>query len=150
VTPPLASAADISGPLSAKILQLVQDLLPQGHRDGREWRVGNVYGEPGSSLAVHLVAPKAGVWHDFATGESGDALDLVRAALDVDMRAALAWSRRWLGLEPGAAERPHRPTPERESEPDPIAGAIPGNQRGRSPERWPKPISRIAVSDLMI
>lgn len=119
MTPPLASAADISGPLSAKILQLVQDLLPQGHRDGREWRVGNVYGEPGSSLAVHLVAPKAGVWHDFATGESGDALDLVRAALDVDMRAALAWSRRWLGLEPGAAERPHRPTPERESEPDP-------------------------------
>lgn len=115
----LASAADISAALSDRILKLVQELLPDGHRDGREWRVGNVHGEPGSSLAVHLVGPKAGVWHDFATGESGDALDLVRAWLDVEMGAALAWSRRWLGLEPGRAERPHRPKPERESEPDP-------------------------------
>jgi hypothetical protein len=37
---------------------------------------------------------KAGFWHDFATGESGDALDLVKAALGIDARKALRWSRR--------------------------------------------------------
>jgi hypothetical protein len=52
----------------------VKDVLPAGHREGREWRAGNVQGDQGSSLAVRLSGPKAGLWNDFASGESGDAL----------------------------------------------------------------------------
>jgi hypothetical protein len=58
--------------------------------------VGNVHCERGSSLGVHLSGPKTGVWCDFAKGESGDALDLVKAVLGAEMGAALTWSRRWL------------------------------------------------------
>jgi hypothetical protein len=59
--------------------------------------LGNLHGDRGFSLAVHLGGCKPGVWCDFATGERGDALDLVKAVLSVDTRKALAWSRRWLG-----------------------------------------------------
>jgi hypothetical protein len=84
-----------------------------------QWRVGSIRGEPGSSLAIELGGDRAGLWFDHATGDGGDALDLVRAALDVDMRAALAWSCRWLGIEPGSTEIPPRPPPEPEPKPDP-------------------------------
>lgn len=131
------AAAEIARALATRVDQLVKDVLPAGHREGREWRAGNVQGDQGSSLAVRLSGPKAGLWNDFASGESGDALDLVRAALDVDMRAALAWSRRWLGLKGGGAELPNKPVapaPELELDPDrwktpwqtarPIAGSL--------------------------
>src|SRR3954454_17054894 len=101
-------ANDIARLLARSIDSLVLVLLPAGKREGHEWFVGSVAGEPGHSLGIHLTGAKAGVWSDFATGESGDALDLVRAVLDVDMAEALRWSRRWLGIEDGAAELPTR------------------------------------------
>jgi hypothetical protein len=121
------AAGEIAHRLAPRIDQLVRDLLPAGHREGREWRVGNVQGDQGASLAVRLSGQKSGAWHDFATGQSGDALDLVRAALDVDMRTALVWSRRWLGLEDGGAALPRRPTP-KPTEPEPD-----------NPDRWKQP-----------
>jgi hypothetical protein len=103
------TAADISRALADRITSLAPELLPGGHREGREWRAGSVRGEAGHSLGVHLAGERAGVWCDFAAGEAGDALDLVRATLGLDMPDALAWSRRWLGIEPGTAELPRRP-----------------------------------------
>ena len=102
-------------------------MLPGGHREGREWRAGSTSGEAGNSLGVHLAGQKAGVWSDFATGESGDALDLVRTALAVDMFEAIAWSRRWLGIDGGTAELPRRLGPTKAPKP-----AIDG-------DRWRKP-----------
>jgi putative DNA primase/helicase len=119
------TAAEIAGKLADRIQSLTAELLPNGRRDGREWRVGSVMGEAGSSLAVCLAGTKAGVWHDFATGESGDALDLVCSVLDIGMPAALTWSRCWLGLEDGTAELPRRSTPKPELEPDPDRWRIP-------------------------
>jgi hypothetical protein len=82
------TAAELSAALTDRITELVRDLLPGGHREGHEWRCGNTRGEAGSSLAVHLTGDKSGVWCDFATGESGDALDLVKAVLGVDTKPA--------------------------------------------------------------
>jgi hypothetical protein len=107
--------AEISRWLADRIESLAGELLPGGHREGHEWRAGNVRGEPGSSLGVHLHGAKAGVWCDFATGERGDALDLVRTCLGLGMGDALAWARRWLGIEDGAAELPHRLASPRQS-----------------------------------
>ncbi|MGH7092191.1 MAG: DUF7146 domain-containing protein, partial [Stellaceae bacterium] len=84
----------------------MRDLLPGGCREGAEWRCGSTAGEPGHSLGVHLIGERAGVWSDFATGERGDALDLVRIVLGADTVRALDWSRRWLGIEAGIAELP--------------------------------------------
>jgi len=51
---------------------LLQMLFPHGKRRGREFVVGNLQGDPGDSLCVALEGPRAGMWIDHATGESGD------------------------------------------------------------------------------
>ena len=84
--------------LSGRAEQLCRELLPNGRREGAEWRVGSVAGESGKSLGVHLFGSKAGVWSDFATGQGGDLLDLVAVVLDVSIGEAIGWARNWLGL----------------------------------------------------
>ena len=105
------TARETAGALADRIEALARELLSGGRREGREWRAGCIAGEAGSSLGVHLVGAKRGVWCDFATGEAGDALDLVRAALGLDMAEAMAWSRRWLGVDEGEAALPPRRVP---------------------------------------
>lgn len=51
-------------------------LLPRGKRRGAQFVVGNLQGDAGDSLVVDLDGAKRGLWLDFATGESGDALAL--------------------------------------------------------------------------
>lgn len=103
-------APELSAMLSANAAALAAELLPTGRREGPHWRCGGVDGSPGQSLAIHIHGPRAGVWHDFATGEAGDALDLVAAVLfRGDTRAAMDWARRWLGVAaPGATVPPVR------------------------------------------
>ena len=122
------TAAEISRALSDHIAALVPELLPGGHREGHEWRVGSVAGEAGSSLGIHLAGRKAGVWCDFATGEKGDTLGLVRAILDIDLTEAMAWSRRWLGIEDGDAALPTRSLASAPKPPEP-----------EDPDRWRYP-----------
>jgi hypothetical protein len=102
-----AGARELAARLAAQIGALAPELLPAGRRDGRHWRCGSLAGEPGQSLAINLAGSKAGVWHDFATGEAGDALDLVAGVLfRGDRRAAMHWAAGWLGTaEHGAPDR---------------------------------------------
>lgn len=88
--------------LTGAIEALCITLLPAGVKEGAEYRVGSVAGEPGRSMAVHLHGPRAGVWCDFGglPSDRGDALDLVaKVKFNGDKRQALAWSRAWLGLD---------------------------------------------------
>lgn len=101
--------SDIAAMLASRINALVAELLPAGIREGHEWRIGSVAGEPGRSMAVHLSGAKAGVWKDWAADIGGDALDLVAAVLFRDNKAqAVRWSRAWLGVDdadPASFER---------------------------------------------
>ena len=56
--------------------RIARYFFPNGKREGQEWRVGSLEGEVGKSLGICLSGNKSGVWSDFATGESGDLLDL--------------------------------------------------------------------------
>lgn len=96
----LLTVTDIAGMLNDRIEQLCHVLLPNGQRDGVEWRVGSVAGEKGRSMAVRIKGSKVGVWSDFSSGQGGDALDLVSAVLFRDNKGeAVAWARSWLGLD---------------------------------------------------
>jgi hypothetical protein len=109
--PAAAPAHKISRALAARMVRLAPELLPAGRPEagGREWRCGGLDGGAGRSLAIELAGERAGLWHDFATGESGDALDLVAQILfDGDIGRALGWARGWLGQ---AAQVPERPPP---------------------------------------
>jgi hypothetical protein len=111
--------AEIAAMLMARIQSLVAELLPHGKRRGREWCVGSVYGEAGSSLSIHLDGAKAGLWKDFATEQSGDALDLVAAVRCSGSKwKAIEWACDWLGLDaahPDAVRR-DRATTQRQAE----------------------------------
>ncbi len=57
--------------------------LSNGRREGRYWRVGDVFNTAGGSLYVRLIGPasgrgRRGKWVDAARGEHGDLLDLIR------------------------------------------------------------------------
>lgn len=100
-------AGDVSRALAGRIHQLAPQLLNNGTRKGGYWSVGSIENEPGGSLWIHLSGPKAGHWQDAATGEFGDALDLVAAVLHRgDKRVAFRWAMSWLGLAPGSASVP--------------------------------------------
>ena len=113
-------SADISVPeivsqLTGNVEALCKALLPNGHRDGPEWRCGSIQGEPGNSLGVHLTGTKAGVWCDFEDGHKGDPLDLIQACLGIDKGGAVTWAKGWLGIDendsaPSLQPRP-RPQP---------------------------------------
>ncbi len=109
------NARALSEELAGRVESLCHELLPGGAKAGAEWRCGSVQGEAGKSLNVRLNGDKAGVWSDFATGDAGDALELVKATKGLSTPEAMDWARSWLGLAagPAAKRRPRRPADQR-------------------------------------
>ncbi|CAH1653387.1 DNA primase [Hyphomicrobiales bacterium] len=95
--------------LADRAQAVAEYLLPNGKKEGSEWRAGSVAGEAGQSLGVHLSGGKAGVWADFGSGESGDLIDLWVATRGLPLAEALDDARRWLGVA--------RPEPYRDPKP---------------------------------
>ncbi len=86
--------------LAARVDELARQLYPRGVKEGHEFRVGGIDGSSGRSMAIHLGGAKQGIWSDFASGEGGDALELVRLAVcNGDMVEAIKWAKGWLGLD---------------------------------------------------
>ncbi len=96
----LIPVGQIASMLADRIDSLARELFPRGRKDGHEWRVGSLAGEPGQSLGIHLSQDKPGVWRDFSAGKGGDALDLVaQARFGGNMTEAIKWAKGWLGLD---------------------------------------------------
>lgn len=101
-------ATEISSLLAAQVDGVVRMLLPQGKRQGHEWRVGSVGGEPGESLGVHMVGDKKGVWADFSTGDSGDMIGLWMAVKGLSLRDACKEAMDYLGIREDRVDPPRR------------------------------------------
>jgi twinkle protein len=99
------NAAEISQRLAAEAASVAAYLLPGGKKAGPEWKAGSVDGEAGGSLSVRLTGVKAGVWKDFASGESGDLLDLFAAVRGCSISEALAEAKQYLGVRDTMPER---------------------------------------------
>lgn len=92
---------DVVEGLAARAADVAAAYAPGGRVDaGKYWalcpwrgdrRVGSFY--------VNLAGPYAGKWHDHATGEHGDLLDLIQLAAGLDRRGAFDEARRFLGLD---------------------------------------------------
>lgn len=92
-----------AGELAALLANRVEDvcayLLPNGKREGSEWRCGDVSGSAGKSLGVRLTGTKAGVWRDFSADEGGDLIGLWMATRGVNLREAMTEAADWLGVK---------------------------------------------------
>ena len=74
------TAGEIAAQLGANAEAFCRSYLPNGRRAGNYWKVGDVRGTAGASLAVrlHSIPGKpAGKWTDFQSGEHGDLIDLI-------------------------------------------------------------------------
>jgi putative DNA primase/helicase len=78
--------------LRENIETLCRHFFPNGKKAGEEWQVGSLQGEEGRTLNIHLGTDRAGIFHDFNTGEHGDfvmavklsrGLGFVEAALEI-------------------------------------------------------------------
>lgn len=114
-------ASDLSRQLAGRAEAVCRHYLSKGRREGRYWLVGDVNNTPGRSLYVRLEGPDhgrgaAGHWRDAATGEHGDLLDLIGAALGHHrLVETFDEARRFLALPPEVwtpdAPRPNKLEP---------------------------------------
>lgn len=88
----------IASMLAQRAEEVGRYLLPQGKREGHEWCVGNIDGETGKSLKIHLTGERSGVWSDFATGDKGDLLNLWALKHNVSLMVALKEASQYLGI----------------------------------------------------
>lgn len=91
-------ACELAALLARHAERVAKELLPAGRRQGHEWIVGDLDGSEGESLKVHLDGPKAGVWKDFATDESGDLIGLWMAVKGVNLHTACEQVEQDLGV----------------------------------------------------
>jgi putative DNA primase/helicase len=66
------------------------------------FEIGDINGAKGDSLKVELNSGKAGMWHDFATGEGGDIFDLWAACNGLNTKIqfpeVVSSAQSWLGI----------------------------------------------------
>lgn len=99
------NAAELSLRMAGEAAAIAQYLLPGGKRQSGEWKAGSINGDEGKSLSVRLSGAKAGVWADFASGESGDLIDLWAAVRGLSVSAAMAEAKQYLGIRDTMPER---------------------------------------------
>jgi len=100
--------SEIAKLLAQRAEEVARHLLPNGKREGNEWRVGNTNGESGRSLGVRLQGEKAGIWADFASGDGGDLLDLWAVTRNLTLLEAKNEAAAFLGISAPVFEA-HRP-----------------------------------------
>lgn len=107
--------------LTARIDSLCRQFFPADTIDGRyciplcPWRSDR---KPGS-FVIYLSGARRGRWTDYATGEFGDALDLVaQTKFHGDKSEAVRWSLRWLGGAIQETPRQSAPARDRAAESD--------------------------------
>ena len=116
--------AQLNAALLSAAERLVPAWLPEGHREGHEWRCGGLSGRAGSSMAVNL---HTGIWADFATEDKGGDLIALYAAIhgltQIEAARQLAADMHIepvpAGAQPAPASTP-TPEPARKSEWTPI------------------------------
>lgn len=94
----MMKAKEISKQLAMKSEEVSRYLFPSGKRQGDEWCVGNIQGDIGKSLKIHLKGDKSGIWCDFSTGDAGDLLDLWALNKNLRLYEAMVEASHYLGI----------------------------------------------------
>jgi putative DNA primase/helicase len=86
--------AAINAAALSSLESLLYEWFPHGHREGHEFKIGSLSGEPGRSLSINT---RTGVWKDFAgTAGGSDPISLLAAFRSIDRKeAALELSKRF-------------------------------------------------------
>lgn len=104
-------ASEVKARLNDRAVEVCEMLFPAGKLDGVNFKIGNVYGEPGQSLVICVRGQKVGVWKDYASDESGsNLLELWLRAKNLEFKDAIREAQDWLGVsDTGLVRRTARP-----------------------------------------
>ncbi len=95
-TPFERSTTEIAQDLREHIADLAIHFLGHPQQKSRsEWR----YGTKGS-MSIHVLGPKKGLYTNFETGQSGNAVTLIADQLGLTKKEAFKWGVQWLGHTP--------------------------------------------------
>jgi hypothetical protein len=100
----------------------VPGLFPNGRRQGDEWRLANIHGDPPrkqGSCVIMLRGDHAGDWHDFDGGDGGGPLSTLANGTGLGDRALFAHAAEIVGWSPDAPPQ-RQPPPPRPPERDPM------------------------------
>jgi putative DNA primase/helicase len=86
--------AAINAAALSSLESLLHEWFPHGHREGHEFKIGSLSGEPGRSMSINT---RTGVWKDFSGGAGGsDPISLLSAFRSIDRKeAAVELSKRF-------------------------------------------------------
>ena len=84
--------------LAPHVSTLLREFYPEGKIEGGNFKIGSVQGEKGRSMSVFLGGDQVGQWVDFATGETGDMLDLICSKESLSIVEAMNWVKKRFGL----------------------------------------------------
>ncbi len=101
-------APDLKRRLLSNLPSLLRWLLPNGVVRTNKFYVGNVHGDKGESLVVELSGDKCGLWHDFASGDGGDIIDLYASVKGFNSKTQFKELLRDIEQHLGAAPPPQR------------------------------------------
>lgn len=93
--------ADVKALLQSRVRDLVRELVPDGAWQGLTYVARNPRREDRrrGSFVVWARPAACGAWIDFATGDKGDIIDLVRYCAGLaETKDAIAWAENWLGI----------------------------------------------------
>ena len=82
--------------LGEKAEALCEHLLPNGKKEGNQWKAGSIQGEAGKSLSVDLNGGKG--FNDFADEPKGNYIDLWMQTQAMDFKQAFDSAKKWLGV----------------------------------------------------
>lgn len=96
--------AELKDRLLHQLPAVLKHLLPNGAIRHGKFYIGDVHGSRGESMVLELNGTKAGLWHDFATGDGGDILSLWAAVRGIDAKTRFPELvkdiKDWLGEAP--------------------------------------------------
>jgi putative DNA primase/helicase len=93
--------------IAARLRQRAEEWVPEhflhGRRDGGDWRLANIKGDPprkNGSCVITLKGVHAGDWIDFDGGEAGGPIDALARATGLSGRALYAYAAKLVGVSP--------------------------------------------------
>ncbi len=100
----------------------VPGMFPNGRREGHQWRLANIHGDPprkSGSCVIELRGDRAGDWHDFDGDQGGGPLSTLSHGVHLSDRPLFAYAADMVGWSPAAPARQGPPVaatkPERDS-----------------------------------
>lgn len=103
-TPERHNIDDLRARLLSRLPEVLHYLFPAGQIMGNQFYIGNIRGDKGDSLVFTLEGDKAGLWHDFATGEGGDLIAAWAYYHNLDIKTrfpeVIESISTWLGVVP--------------------------------------------------